>query len=136
MRTYLIRVLGVALLSALAEVFLPEGNMRRAAAPVIGLATVAVILVPAVNLITGESQVLWPAIEKTPDAAVYADAVGERYKAKIIEKIKEQGGEVLELCIDETYKITHVTLEKGAETKAIYYITTELGVPRREIEVR
>ncbi len=130
------RILGMALLSALANLLLPAGNMRRFAAPVIGLGITAAILLPAVSLFSGTRDALLPAIEMAADDVTYQNAVLDAYREKIEKSIMEKGDVTAHVTVGENYEIEKIVLSGSPDGNVMLFIQKDLGVARHAVEIR
>lgn len=138
MRAYILRVLAISLFGSLCDFFLPDGKVRRFAAPMLGLAVTASILLPAVSLF-GNAQgadALLPAAESVLEGDVYARSVEEEYKKRITAEIEARGAAVAEITLGESFSVSRIILTGEAPTAAMLYITAELEVPRSHVEIR
>ncbi|MBQ7033764.1 MAG: hypothetical protein IJN25_08925 [Clostridia bacterium] len=138
MRDYILRVLGISFFTALCHFFLPDGKVRRFAAPVLGLAVTASILLPAVSLFREETaaDVFLPAVENVLDTGIYARSVEEEYKKRIAAEIARQGDVTAEITLGDDFSIEGITLSGDVSPAVMLYITTELEVPRSHVEIR
>lgn len=136
MKTYLVRILCLAVFNALCELFLPAGNMRRFAASCIGISMTAAILLPAVALFRTDVTTLLPQIELATDANVYGNALLDGYKEKIEASIRERGDIKPEVIIGEDYAIRRIILDKTPDDAVMQYIVKDLGVAPRDVEIR
>lgn len=138
MRAYILRVLAISLFASLCDFFLPDGKVRRFAAPVLGLAVTASILLPAVSLFgeTQDADALLPAAESVLEGDVYARSVEEEYKKRIAAEIEARGATVAEIALDESFSVSRIVLSGDVSTAAMLYITAELEVPRGHVEIR
>ncbi len=138
MKAYILRVLGISLFTALAGFFMPDGRVRRFAAPVLGLAVTASVLVPAVSLFRADiaADSLLPAAESVLDGDVYAQSVEEEYKKRIAAEIAARGNVTATITIGENYIVDHILLEGEVSNAVMHYITMELEVPRSRVEIR
>ncbi|MBE7063459.1 MAG: hypothetical protein E7390_06715 [Ruminococcaceae bacterium] len=138
MRDYILRVLGISFFTALCHFFLPDGKVRRFAAPVLGLAVTASILLPAVSLFREETaaDVFLPAVENVLDTGTYARSVEEEYKKRIAAEIARQGDVTAEITLGDDFSIEGITLSGDVSPAVMLYITTELEVPRSHVEIR
>jgi len=137
-RDYILRVLGISFFTALCHFFLPDGKVRRFAAPVLGLAVTASILLPAVSLFREETaaDVFLPAVENVLDTGTYARSVEEEYKKRIAAEIARQGDVTAEITLGDDFSIEGITLSGDVSPAVMLYITTELEVPRSHVEIR
>ncbi len=138
MRGYILRVLSVSLFTSLCNFFLPDGKVRRFAAPVLGLAVTASILLPAVSLFgdTPDADALLPVAESVLEGDIYTRSVEEAYKERIGAEIKARGGTVEEIELGENFSISRIVLTGKVPASAMLYITAELEVPRNHVEIR
>ena len=138
MRAYILRVLAVSMFTALCKLFLPDGRVRRFAAPVLSLAVTASILVPAVSLFRADiaADTLLPAMEVTLSGDAYEKRVKEEYARRIRAKIEEKGDVTAEIQVGENYEIEKIQLAGTPNTAVMHYITMELEVPRSHVEIR
>jgi len=137
-REYILRVLSVSLFTSLCDFFLPDGKVRRFAAPMLGLAVTASILLPAISLF-GDAQnadALLPVAESVVDGDVYTQGVEEAYKERIRAEIEARGGTVTEIVLGENFSVSRIVLTGAVPTSAMLYITAELEVPRSHVEIR
>ena len=136
MKEYIMRVLCMALISTLADILLPEGNLRRFAAPLLGLSVMAAILLPAVSFLTGSTDIVLPAIEMTADEKTYQNALLDTYSAKIEAAIMEKdAGVTAQVTVGENYEIEHITLCGQPSARVMLFIQKDLGVARNAITI-
>lgn len=138
MRDYILRVLGISFFTVLCHFFLPDGKVRRFAAPVLGLAVTASILFPAASLFREPTAAdgLLPAVESVLDTESYIRSVEEEYKKRIAAEIAARGGVTAEITLGDDFSIEKIALSGDANTAVMLYITTELEVPRSHVEIR
>ena len=138
MRAYILRVLALSLLASLCDFFLPDGKMRRFASPLLGLAVVAAILLPAASLLSPkvDADALLPVAENILDSDVYAKGVEEEYKRRITAEIEARGATAEEIILDDRFSVERVVLSGEVPSAAMLYITTKLEVPRNHVEIR
>lgn len=138
MRAYILRVLGVSLFTALCHLFLPDGKVRRFAAPVMGLAVTAAILVPAVGFLQKDMEVdsFLPRVEAVLESDTYVRAVEEEYKKRIAAEIMARGDVQATVFLGEGYKVDRILLKGDVTSAVMQYITTELEVGRSRVDIR
>ncbi len=138
MRAYILRVLAISLFASLCDFFLPAGRVRRFAAPVLGLAVTASILLPAVSLFQADiaADTLLPAAESVLEGDIYAKSVEEEYKKRIAAEIAERGAVTAEVTLGENFSVERVALSGEVTSAVMHYITVELEVPRSHVEIR
>lgn len=138
MRAYILRVLGVSLFTTLCHLFLPDGKVRRFAAPVMGLAVTAAILVPAVGFLQKDmtADSLLPRVETVLESDTYVRAVEEEYKKRIAAEIMARGDVQATVFLGDGYKVERILLEGDVTSAVMQYITTELEVGRSRVEIR
>lgn len=138
MRAYILRVLALSLFSSLCDFFLPAGQVRRFAAPILGLAVTASILLPAVSLFQADiaADTLLPAAESVLAGDIYAKSVEAEYKKRIAEEIAARGAVTAEVTLGENFAVEGVILSGEVTSAVMHYITVELEVPRSHVEIR
>lgn len=136
LKTYIMRILCLAILNALCDLFLPAGNVRRFAAPCIGLSITAAILLPAFSLLQTDAPTLLPAVEVATDANVYGDALLSAYREKIEAAILEKTNVRAEVELSDDYSIRRIVLWGDPGILGMHYIEKDLGVLRRNVEIR
>ncbi len=138
MKAYILRVLAVSMLTALCNLFLPDGQVRRFAAPMLGLAVTASILVPAAALFKADiaADALLPAAEIVPDTETYVRRVEEEYTKRIADEIAARGDVTASVSLREDFTVSRIVLTGDVNTAVMQYITMELEVPRSHVEIR
>lgn len=132
------RILALSLFTAICDFFLPEGNVRKFAAPLLTLSVTAAILLPLPSLFSGSTDLsaLLPEIEAAAASEGFTDAVKEAYKARIGEEIAARGGTLSEMEVAEDFTISRMVLTGEESLAAMHYIFTELEVARDRVEIR
>lgn len=142
LRTYIINMLAVILFSALCEMFLPEGNMKKYASSLIGLAVMAALISPLAAF-TGADINLDDYIPASAavnqDDSAYRKRVSDEYRSRVCRLIesKSDNGVRAEVDIgDDGVSIKRVYLYGRPGAGLIAFIINELGVLRNDIEIR
>lgn len=139
MREYIISLGGVMTLSALTQMLMPEGSIKKFASLATGFMIIAAILSPIpfnikdINFKTENTELDFSSAEAT-----YRAEVIMRHRENLGEKINEQmvNGSKAFVETDNDGNITSVTIRlSGDESKAVFYITNELKVPRERIKL-
>lgn len=139
MREYIISLGGVMTLSALTQMLMPEGSIKKFASLATGFMIIAAILSPIpfnikdINFKTENTELDFASAEAT-----YRAEVITRHRENLGEKINEQmvNGSKAFVETDNDGNITSVTIRlSGDESKAVFYITNELKVPRERIKL-
>ncbi len=138
MRTYLVRILALSLFTSICDFFLPEGNIRKFASPILSLSVTAAILLPLPSLFSASPSLssLLPEIESAVAQDGFTNAVEEAYKARIGKEIAARGGTLSEIELDSSFAIRRLVLTGEESLSAMHYIFTELEVPRERVEIR
>ena len=140
MREYIISIGSVMTMAALAQMLLPEGNVKKFASLCVGFMIISVVLTPLqagnAGALLGETQNLFKGQEEAE--AIYRANVIDRHrentKSLIEKKIKHGSGVFVEL--DNNANITQIIIRaRGDESAAVFYITESLGVPRERIKI-
>ena len=140
MREYIISIGSVMTMAALAQMLLPEGNVKIFASLCVGFMIISVVLTPLqagkAGALLGEAQNLFKGQEEAE--AIYRANVIDRHrentKSLIEKKIKHGSGVFVEL--DNNANITQIIIRaRGDESAAVFYITESLGVPRERIKI-
>ncbi len=138
MKEYIISLGCVMTLSALAQMLMPEGSIKKFASLAIGFMIVATVLSPIpfnikdLNFKSENTEIDFSSAEAT-----YRAEVIMRHRENLNEKINAQmvHGSKAFVETDNDGNITSVTLRlSGDESKAVLYITNELKVPRERIK--
>jgi len=137
-RAYILRVLGISLFTALCHFFLPDGRVRRFAAPVMGLAVTAAILVPAAALFQKDigADSLLPAVESVLESDTYVRSVEAEYKKRIEAEIMARGDVQATVVLGDGFSVERILLEGNVSGAVMHYITAELEVGRSRVEIR
>ena len=139
MRDYIISLGVVMTLSALAQMLMPEGSIKKFASLAIGFMIVATVLSPIpfnikdLNFKSENTKLDFSSAEAT-----YRAEVIMRHKENLNEKINAQmvHGSKAFVETDNDGNITSVTIRlRGDESKAVLYITNELKVSRERIKI-
>ena len=139
MRDYIISLGVVMTLSALAQILMPEGSIKKFASLAIGFMIVATVLSPIpfnikdLNFKSENTKLDFSSAEAT-----YRAEVIMRHKENLNEKINAQmvHGSKAFVETDNDGNITSVTIRlRGDESKAVLYITNELKVSRERIKI-
>lgn len=139
MRAYLLRLLAVSLFVSVCEFFLPGGRVRRFAAPILGLAVTASVLLPALSLFGsgGEAAAfLLPEVESVVSEDAYQNSVEAEYIRRIEASIEKEGNVDAQVTLGKDFSIAHITLSGDVTTRVMAYITMKLEVPRSYVEIR
>ncbi len=125
-------------LSALAQMLMPEGSIKKFASLAIGFMMVATVLSPIpFNIKDLNFKSEGTEIDFSSAEATYRAEVIMRHKENLNEKINAQmvHGSKAFVETDNDGNITSVTIRlRGDESKAVLYITKELKVPRERIK--
>lgn len=140
MREYIISIGSVMTMAALAQMLLPEGNIKKFASLCVGFMIISVVLMPLqsgkMSALLGDTQAIFQGQDEAE--AIYRANVIDRHKEnikKLIEKQIKHGSAVF-VETDNNANITQITIRaKGDESAAVYYITGQLGVPRERIKI-
>lgn len=139
MREYIISLGGVMTLSALAQMLMPEGSIKKFASLAIGFMIVATVLSPIpFNIKDIDFKSENTEIDFSSAEATYRAEVIMRHRENLNEKINAQmvHGSKAFVQTDNDGNITSVTLRlRGDESKAVFYITNELKVSRERIKI-
>ncbi len=130
MKGYLLKILGVFIMLAVAEVMLPGGNMKKYAKVLLSILVCHALLTPIGVLpefdIEEEKEIA--KIDDTFESEVLAE-----YKKRIEENIFENCAAEAEVILDTDGNIEKVILWSDA---AKSYVTEQLGVLESDIEIR
>jgi len=139
MREYIISLGCVMTISALAQMLMPEGSIKKFASLAMGFMIVATVLSPIsfnIKDLTFKSEST--EIDFSSAEATYRAEVIMRHKENLNEKINAQmvHGSKAFVETDNDGNITSVTIRaRGDESKAVLYITNELKVSRERIKI-
>lgn len=139
MREYIISLGSVMTLSALAQMLMPEGSIKKFASLAIGFMIVATVLSPIpFNVRNFNFKSESTEIDFSSAEATYRAEVIMRHRENLSEKINAQmvHGSKAFVETDNDGNITSVTIRmRGDESKAVLYITNELKVSRERIKI-
>lgn len=143
LKEYIINILAVVLISSLCETFLPEGNMKKYSASIIGLAVIAVLILPITSIDEIQLNMGYSVPNKVTasvDDSEYNKEVLKEYSEKVEKHIEEKGGGKVKAFViassKDIGKIDKVKLVGNSDTALISYIINDLGVSRYDIEIR
>ncbi len=140
LKGYAITILAVVLFSALCEMFLPEGRMKKYSASLIGLAVAAAILSPISRITGTEIRVedFLPEYNIAADENKYQTELAREYEKRITERIYEEaeGGITCSVLVDpESMEIKKIYIKGSPDGRLISFIVNELGVLENDIEI-
>ena len=130
MKEYLIKILGVFLISGAMEVMLPEGNIKKYAKIIMCIMVCSLILSPAGVLLEFDIKEEYSAAEIDDN---FEEQVINEYEKRIEKHIFEKTGAEALAEVSESGDIKKITLYGD---KALGYVKNELGVSDENIELR
>lgn len=130
MKEYLIKILGVFLISGAIEVMLPEGNIKKYAKIIMCIMVCSLILSPAGVLPEFDIKEEYSAAEIDDN---FEEQVINEYEKRIEKHIFEKTGAEAVAEVSEDGDIKKITLYGD---KALGYVKNELGVSDENIELR
>jgi len=141
LKEYVTGMVAAALLGAVFNMLLPEGSIKKYASCFIGLAVIAVMLLPLQKLMG--SEINFPAFEAETQAdtqEVYVTMLEQEFCKQAEENIMQKSGgrvraEVYATVSDKT-EVDRVILYGEPDSGTMFYITNELGVSRNRVEIR
>ncbi len=137
MRAWLLRILSLSLFTSLCEIFLPEGTVRKFAAPLLSLTVSAAIFLPIISFLSSPPALSFPLPgEESAAVSTLSSSVAAEYESRIAAAISARGGKVLEIETGEDFSIRRIVLEEEGSLSAMHYIFTELEVAREDVEIR
>lgn len=135
MREYVIKILAASFAACIAEMLLPEKSMKKFAMSIIGVGIVAVIALPALNLLKTDLNFddIFPEEEVFSYESTYNEEIAAEYKNRIEKSIEEKGEVTAEVTLNENMEIESVKLTGNVDSKVLYYVNVDLGVTRDAI---
>lgn len=143
MREYMTTLGCVLIMTAFAKMLVPEGSIKK----YVSLAMGFILISTALSILPGKSwKINFPVDSFSADdgeiakmEAEYRAAVIKEHKKNIEKKIEEQmehGSEAFAEISEDGEIISVTLLLKGDESKAVLFITEQLGVKRERIKIK